>query len=146
MERVLELSTLKLRALSHLRVYVENPVDSGTFCKVRFWKDDGSLQSVLLKDFFESRMKDGSILRFEIRDGRERIGVEFDEDLNGADSVENGTSLSGSPLSKGKKRSISFDWFRKGTKDRQVNGGDVGDETSPKVTPTRTSSPHSFAE
>lgn len=108
--RILELATLKLRSVS-LRIYVENPPGSGTFSKVRYWKDDGSLQSVLVKQFFEERMRDGVTMRFEIRDGRDRRNGSLDAAFD--DSVV-GTSESGmfSRLHKGKKPSaMSLDWF-----------------------------------
>lgn len=71
LEAVLELPTLRLRS-SHLRIFVENPPDSGTFSKVRFWKDDGSLQSVLVKEFFAHRMQDGIVTVLDVRDGNDR--------------------------------------------------------------------------
>jgi hypothetical protein len=71
LEVLLELPTLKLRS-SQLRVFVENPPNSGTFSKIRFWKDDGSLQSVLVKQFFEKRMTENIVTILDIRDGNER--------------------------------------------------------------------------
>ncbi|KIY53494.1 hypothetical protein FISHEDRAFT_68845 [Fistulina hepatica ATCC 64428] len=71
LEAVLELPTLKLRALS-LRVFVENPPQSGNYSKIRFWRDDGSLQSVLVQQFFIQRREQGIVTMFEIRDGHER--------------------------------------------------------------------------
>ncbi|KAH7108215.1 hypothetical protein BKA62DRAFT_764282 [Auriculariales sp. MPI-PUGE-AT-0066] len=71
LSRILELNTLKLRS-TNLRIFVENPVDSGTFTQVHYWKDDGSLQSVLVKEFFMQRLEQDAVLRFEIRDGKER--------------------------------------------------------------------------
>jgi hypothetical protein len=55
-----------------LRIYVENPVDSGNWSKVRHWKHDGSLQSTLVQGFFERRRIEGLITRLEIRDGSDR--------------------------------------------------------------------------
>lgn len=71
LEKVLELGTLKLRPYM-VRIFVEEPVGSGTFAKVRYWKDDGSLQSVLVKEFFAKRCANGGITTFELRDGRDR--------------------------------------------------------------------------
>jgi len=71
LEKVLELGTLKLRPLM-VRIYVEEPANSGTFGKVRYWKDDGSLQSVLVKEFFAKRCANGGVTTFELRDGRDR--------------------------------------------------------------------------
>lgn len=71
LEVLLELPTLKLRS-SSLRVFVENPPQSGTFSKIRFWKDDGSLQSVLVKQFFEQRREDNIVCLLDVRDGNQR--------------------------------------------------------------------------
>ncbi|PVF95217.1 hypothetical protein CPB86DRAFT_808268 [Serendipita vermifera] len=71
LEAVLEVNTLKLRPMA-LRIYVENPVDSGNWSKVRHWKHDGSLQSTLVQQFFERRRVEGLITRLEIRDGADR--------------------------------------------------------------------------
>lgn len=71
LEVLLELPTLKLRS-SSLRVFVENPPQSGTFSKIRFWKDDGSLQSVLVKQFFEQRREDNVVCLLDVRDGNQR--------------------------------------------------------------------------
>ncbi|KAH7073418.1 hypothetical protein BKA62DRAFT_734088 [Auriculariales sp. MPI-PUGE-AT-0066] len=54
---VLELNTLRLRPYM-VRVYVEEPAGSGTYCKIR--------------EFFERRCSTGGITTFELRDGRER--------------------------------------------------------------------------
>ncbi|TFK68137.1 hypothetical protein BDN72DRAFT_769723 [Pluteus cervinus] len=100
LEAILELNTLKLRA-SHLRIFVENPVNSGIFSKIRYWKDDGSLQSVLVKNFFEARMRAGGVVAFEIRDGHDR------EDTM---SIKSGISgISGSLTRSGMGR----DWLRR---------------------------------
>ncbi|KAE9392633.1 hypothetical protein BT96DRAFT_265535 [Gymnopus androsaceus JB14] len=71
LESVLELNTLKIRSMS-LRIFVEHPPASGTFVKIRPWKDDGSLQSILMKAFFEERMKNGTTTTLDIRDGNVR--------------------------------------------------------------------------
>ncbi|KAF5392871.1 hypothetical protein D9757_000866 [Collybiopsis confluens] len=71
LESVLELNTLKIRALS-LRIFVEHPPSSGTFIKIKSWKDDGSLQSVLVQKFFEERMREGVVTALDIRDGNIR--------------------------------------------------------------------------
>ncbi|KAJ4489937.1 hypothetical protein J3R30DRAFT_8671 [Lentinula aciculospora] len=75
LESVLELNTLKIRAMS-LRIFIEHPPASGSFVKIRPWKDDGTLQSILMKTFFEDRMKAGTTTNLDIRDGniREDIG------------------------------------------------------------------------
>jgi len=137
LEKILELATLKLRSIN-LRIYVENPAGSGIYSKVRFWKDDGSLQSVLVKEFFESRRRDGGLLRFEIRDGRQRAGGVWEEDTTAA--AESVGSEAPSPVfNKAKKKSsISLDWFSK--KGREAPHGED------KVPTTRASSPHSFEE
>lgn len=71
LEAVLELPTLRLRS-SNLRIFVENPPNSGNFSKIRFWKDDGSLQSVLVKEFFARRVRDATITVLDVRDGNDR--------------------------------------------------------------------------
>ncbi|KAJ3806716.1 hypothetical protein F5876DRAFT_80415 [Lentinula aff. lateritia] len=68
LESVLELNTLKIRAMS-LRIFVEHPPASSNFVKIRSWKDDGTLQSNLMKAFFEERMKAGVTTNLDIRDG-----------------------------------------------------------------------------
>jgi len=68
---VLEVHTLKLRPVG-VRIFVENPPDSGNWSKIRAWKHDGSLQSVLVQAFFEERRRDGVITRIEVRDGADR--------------------------------------------------------------------------
>jgi hypothetical protein len=76
LESVLELQTIKVRY--SLRIFVEEPAGSGTFVKVRPWKEDGSLQSILLKAFFEARMKEGVITTIDVRDGKpplDSVGV-----------------------------------------------------------------------
>lgn len=123
--RILELATLKLRSVN-LRIYVENPPDSGTFSKVRVWKDDGSLQSVLVKQFFEDRMRDGLLMRFEIRDGRERKSDVWGDlaDDSVAGTSEGHDALFNRLAQKGKKRSaISLDWFTRSRAALHDNGG-----------------------
>ncbi|ESK91750.1 hypothetical protein Moror_10579 [Moniliophthora roreri MCA 2997] len=68
LESVLELQTIKVRYT--LRIFVEEPAGSGTFVKVRPWKEDGSLQSILLKSYFEDRMNNGTITTIDVRDGK----------------------------------------------------------------------------
>ncbi|KZW02174.1 hypothetical protein EXIGLDRAFT_744656 [Exidia glandulosa HHB12029] len=92
LEKVLELNTLKLRPYM-VRIFVEEPANSGTYAKVRFWKDDGSLQSVLVKEFFEKRMNEGGITTFELRDGRERAN-EDDTDAESAFASKTSLALS----------------------------------------------------
>lgn len=55
-----------------VRIFVENPVDSGNWSKIRPWKHDGSLQSVLVQQFFERRREGGIITRVDVRDGSDR--------------------------------------------------------------------------
>lgn len=55
-----------------VRVFVEQPADSGNWSKIRPWKHDGSLQSVLVQEFFERRRAAGVITRLDIRDGADR--------------------------------------------------------------------------
>ncbi|EJD47763.1 hypothetical protein AURDEDRAFT_151271 [Auricularia subglabra TFB-10046 SS5] len=92
LERILELNTLRLRPYM-VRIFVEEPAGSGTFAKIRFWKDDGSLQSVLVKEFFERRMSEGGITTFELRDGRERAN-EDDTDMESAFASKTSLALS----------------------------------------------------
>ncbi len=55
-----------------LRVFVEHPPSSGTWCKIRPFRNDGSLQSVLVRAFFDQRLQDGIVTVMEIRDGADR--------------------------------------------------------------------------
>ncbi|KAJ7109961.1 hypothetical protein C8R44DRAFT_801033 [Mycena epipterygia] len=71
LERILEINTLRIRPLG-LRIFIEQPVDSATWSKIRHWKHDNSLQSILVQKFFEERRTSGSITRFEVRDGADR--------------------------------------------------------------------------
>lgn len=54
------------------RVYVEHPPASGIWAKIRPFKNDGSLQSVLVQAFFVQRLRDGVVTVMEIRDGADR--------------------------------------------------------------------------
>ncbi|KAJ7594626.1 hypothetical protein C8J56DRAFT_927227 [Mycena floridula] len=72
LETVLEVNTLKLRPVG-VRIFVENPPESGNWSKIRPWRDDGSLQSVLVKEFFASRHRDNILTRLEVRDGAYRM-------------------------------------------------------------------------
>lgn len=71
LETVLEVNTLKLRPVG-VRIFIENPAESGNWSKVRPWKHDGSLQSVLVQQFFEKRREGGIITRVDVRDGSDR--------------------------------------------------------------------------
>ncbi|KAK0204114.1 hypothetical protein DFS33DRAFT_861439 [Desarmillaria ectypa] len=71
LSRALEIHTLNLRPMA-LRIYVEHPVSSGNWCKIRPFKVDGSLQSVLVRTFFEERLREGVITTIDIRDGVDR--------------------------------------------------------------------------
>ena len=69
--RALEFHTLNLRPMMH-RVFVEHPPASGTWCKIRPFKNDGSLQTVLVRAFFDGRLNDGVVTVLDIRDGADR--------------------------------------------------------------------------
>ncbi|KAJ6621122.1 hypothetical protein B0H10DRAFT_2215387 [Mycena sp. CBHHK59/15] len=71
LERILEINTLRIRPMG-LRIFVEHPVDSAQWSKIRHWKHDNSLQSILVQKFFEDRRSAGVITRFDVRDGSDR--------------------------------------------------------------------------
>nr|GAT61020.1 predicted protein [Mycena chlorophos] len=71
LERILEVHTLRLRPMG-LRIFVEQPAESGSWSKIRNWKHDTSLQTILVQKFFEDRRTAGTITRFEVRDGADR--------------------------------------------------------------------------
>ncbi|KAK0496371.1 hypothetical protein EDD18DRAFT_1462845 [Armillaria luteobubalina] len=71
LSRTLEVYTLNLRPMV-LRIYVEHPASSGNWCKIRPFKADGSLQSVLVRTFFEERLREGVVTTIDIRDGVDR--------------------------------------------------------------------------
>ncbi|KAG7446899.1 uncharacterized protein BT62DRAFT_919451 [Guyanagaster necrorhizus] len=71
LSRALEIHTLNLRPMS-VRIYVEHPASSGNWCKIRPFKLDGSLQSVLVRTFFEERLREGVVTTIDIRDGVDR--------------------------------------------------------------------------
>ncbi|PBK70753.1 hypothetical protein ARMSODRAFT_974021 [Armillaria solidipes] len=71
LSRTLEIYTLNLRPMV-LRIYVEHPASSGNWCKIRPFKADGSLQSVLVRTFFEERLREGVVTTIDIRDGVDR--------------------------------------------------------------------------
>jgi hypothetical protein len=71
LETVLEVHTLKLRPVG-VRIFIENPAESGNWSKIRPWKHDGSLQSVLVQEFFEKRREGGIVTRVDVRDGSDR--------------------------------------------------------------------------
>ncbi|KAF8646666.1 hypothetical protein AX16_007164 [Volvariella volvacea WC 439] len=105
LEAILELNTLKLRT-SQLRIFIENPPESGTFSKVRFWKNDTSLQSVLIRNFFEARMRTGIVVTLDIRDGHDR------EDTQSIKSgINNGSHIITSSLSR--TGASTKDWLRR---------------------------------
>ncbi|KAF9078512.1 hypothetical protein BDP27DRAFT_1412481 [Rhodocollybia butyracea] len=83
LESILELNTLKIRAMS-LRIFIEHPPASGNFVRVRPWKDDGALQSILMKAFFVERMKNGITTNLDIRDGNVREPDVEGKDILGA--------------------------------------------------------------
>ncbi|KIY73003.1 hypothetical protein CYLTODRAFT_417513 [Cylindrobasidium torrendii FP15055 ss-10] len=69
--RALDLHTLNLRPMI-VRILVEHPPGSGNWAKIRPFKYDSSLQSVLVRDFFEGRRREGTLTVVEIRDGADR--------------------------------------------------------------------------
>ncbi|KAJ7293079.1 hypothetical protein C8J57DRAFT_1268065 [Mycena rebaudengoi] len=71
LERILEINTLRLRPMG-LRIFIEQPADSATWSKVRQWKHDNSLQSILVQQFLEERRAAGVVTRFDVRDGADR--------------------------------------------------------------------------
>ncbi|KAJ7786574.1 hypothetical protein B0H16DRAFT_1708729 [Mycena metata] len=71
LERILEINTLRIRPMG-LRVFIEQPADSATWSKVRPWKHDNSLQSILVQKYLEERRAAGIITRFDVRDGSDR--------------------------------------------------------------------------
>ncbi|KAK0445966.1 uncharacterized protein EV420DRAFT_909099 [Desarmillaria tabescens] len=71
LSRALEIHTLNLRPMA-LRIFVEHPASSGNWCKIRSFKADGSLQSVLVRTFFEERLREGVVTTIDIRDGVDR--------------------------------------------------------------------------
>jgi len=71
LERILEINTLRIRPMG-LRIFIEQPADSATWSKVRSWKHDNSLQSILVQKYLEDRRAAGVITRFEVRDGADR--------------------------------------------------------------------------
>jgi len=71
LERILEINTLRIRPMG-LRIFIEQPAGSTTWSKVRPWKHDNSLQSILVQKYLEERRAGGVITRFEVRDGADR--------------------------------------------------------------------------
>jgi hypothetical protein len=71
LERILEINTLRLRPMG-LRIFIEQPADSATWSKVRPWKHDSSLQTILVQKYLEDRRVAGIITRFDVRDGSDR--------------------------------------------------------------------------
>jgi hypothetical protein len=109
LEDILELNTLRLRPVG-LRIFIEHPPDSNQWAKVRPWKQDTSLISLLLKDFFERRRRDGIILRIDVRDGHERPvndpGTSFTSAV--------GSFIAGSMRSEREREQIDKAWWRLG--------------------------------
>ncbi|KAJ7246267.1 hypothetical protein B0H12DRAFT_1203332 [Mycena haematopus] len=71
LERILEINTLRIRPMG-LRIFIEQPADSAAWSKVRPWKHDSSLQTILVQKFLEERRAAGIITRFDVRDGSDR--------------------------------------------------------------------------
>ncbi|KAF9264588.1 hypothetical protein L218DRAFT_230906 [Marasmius fiardii PR-910] len=72
-ESVLELKTIKA-VRSNLRIFVENPAGSGSFMQLRPWKaQDGSIQAALLQNFFEERLRAGTVTNLDVRDGADDV-------------------------------------------------------------------------
>ena len=112
LEDILELNTLKLRPVG-LRIFVEHPPDSNQWAKVRPWKQDTSLVSLLLNDFFERRRRDGIVLRIDVRDGHERPANDTGA-VNGFASAV-GSFIAGSMRSEREREQIDKAWWRVGS-------------------------------
>lgn len=105
----MEINTLKLRPVG-VRIFVENPPDSGNWSKIRAWKADGSLQSVLVQAFFEERRREGIVTRIEVRDGSDRAAEGDTMSLHSVASrifhPREGSSVPASPNPKQRRKSI----------------------------------------
>ena len=111
LEDILELNTLKLRPLG-LRIFIEHPPDSNRWAKVRPWKRDTSLISLLLNDFFERRRRDGIVLRIDVRDGHERPANDSGSSGGFASAV--GSFIAGSMRNEREREQIDKAWWRLG--------------------------------
>jgi len=145
LEDILELNTLKLRPVG-LRVFIEHPPDSNQWAKIRPWKQDTSLVSLLLNDFFERRRRDGIVLRIDVRDGHERPVTDAGA-VNGFASAV-GSFIAGSMRSEREREQVDKAWWRLGsgssrdrllsaststnaTRRRGVTEGETEDERGP---------------
>jgi len=142
LEDILELNTLKLRPVG-LRIFIEHPPDSNRWAKIRPWKRDTSLVSLLLNDFFERRRRHGIVLRIDVRDGHERPANDAGTSFTSAV----GSFIAGSMWSEREREQIDKAWWRLG-RDRQLSaststnttrrGGtaeETEDESGPPPTP-----------
>lgn len=112
LEDILELNTLKLRPVG-LRVFIEHPPDSNQWAKIRPWKKDTSLASLLLNDFFERRRRDGIVLRIDVRDGHERPVTDAGAVNSFASAV--GSFIAGSMRSEREREQVDKAWWRLGS-------------------------------
>lgn len=142
LEDILELNTLKLRPVG-LRIFIEHPPDSNRWAKVRPWKQDTSLLSLLFNDFFERRRRGGIVLRIDVRDGHERPANDAGTSFTSAV----GSFIAGSMRSEREREQIDRAWWRLG-RDRLLSaststnatrrGGaaeETEDESAPPPTP-----------
>ncbi|KAF5365260.1 hypothetical protein D9758_005377 [Tetrapyrgos nigripes] len=67
LESLLELDSFKSRDNKPC-VYVEHPPASGSFNKITPWRRDGSLQTMLVNDFFDQRLKNGITTYLVVRE------------------------------------------------------------------------------
>jgi len=110
LEDILELNTLKLRPVG-LRIFVEHPPDSNQWARVRRWKQDSSLVSLLLNEFFERRRRNGIVLRIDVRDGHERPV----NDAGNSFASAVGSFIAGSMRNEREREQIDKAWWRLGS-------------------------------
>jgi hypothetical protein len=138
LEDILELNTLKLRPVG-LKIFIEHPPDSNRWAKVRPWKQDASLVTLLLNDFFERRRRDGVVLRIDVRDGHERPA----NDAGSGFASAVGSFIAGSVRSEREREQIDKAWWRLGrdrllsssTSTNATRHGGAAEETDPPRTP-----------
>lgn len=131
---MVEAHTLKLRPVG-VRIFVENPPDSGKWSKIRVWKDDGSLQSVLVQEFFEGRRRDGIVTRVEVRDGADRLAEGDAMSLRSVGSrifhprerAERSDSMSTAPKPKARRIGV-ISWLGLGKAAKSEPQGEVPEE------------------
>ncbi|KAJ7070769.1 hypothetical protein C8F01DRAFT_1107704 [Mycena amicta] len=137
LERILEINTLRLRPMG-LRIFIEQPAESGSWSKVRAWKHDSSLQTILVQKYFEDRRASGTITRFDVRDGADRRDESDSHSLRSVGSriVHGIHPRGGSEASRGSTTGRSArptSWFgtllRRGTnKDKKKQATTAADE------------------